>query len=78
MCIVNSFDVILMQDLLRKLLVLDRTKRLGCMHSGAQDIKNHDWFKSIDWAKAEAGELKPSFVPSVIELKLSLLYLFTY
>ncbi|KAJ8974336.1 hypothetical protein NQ317_005677 [Molorchus minor] len=37
------------KDLVKKLLVQDRTKRLGNMKSGAEDIKRHRWFKGIDW-----------------------------
>ena len=33
------------KDLIRKLLVVDRTKRIGNLKSGADDIKNHKWFK---------------------------------
>ena len=37
------------KDLIKKLLVSDRTKRLGTMKNGAEDIKRHKWFKSINW-----------------------------
>lgn len=37
------------KDLVKKLLVLDRTKRLGNMKNGADDIKRHRWFKHLDW-----------------------------
>ena len=33
------------KDLIRKLLVIDRTKRIGNLKNGADDIKNHKWFK---------------------------------
>ena len=33
------------KDLIRKLLVIDRTKRIGNLKNGAEDIKNHKWFK---------------------------------
>ena len=29
------------RDLIKKLLVQDRTKRLGCMKGGAEDVMNH-------------------------------------
>lgn len=37
------------KDLLKKLLVIDRTKRLGNLKGGAEDIKKHKWFKNTDW-----------------------------
>lgn len=37
------------KDLVKKLLVQDRTKRLGNMKNGADDVKRHRWFKNLDW-----------------------------
>lgn len=37
------------KDLVKKLLVPDRTKRMGNMKNGADDIKRHRWFKHLDW-----------------------------
>ncbi|KAJ3007479.1 hypothetical protein HKX48_009104 [Thoreauomyces humboldtii] len=37
------------KDLIRKLLTSDRTKRLGNLKGGASDIRNHKWFKGVDW-----------------------------
>ena len=37
------------KDLVKKLLVPDRTKRIGNMKNGAEDIKRHRWFKHLDW-----------------------------
>lgn len=37
------------KDLLSKLLVVDITKRLGCMRGGAFEIKSHPWFAGITW-----------------------------
>lgn len=51
------------RDLISKLLVADRTQRFGCLKDGAQDIKDHKWFASIDWGKCFARGLKPPFVP---------------
>ena len=34
------------QDLVKKLLTADRTKRFGCLKDGAEDIKRHKWFKT--------------------------------
>lgn len=53
------------KDLIKKLLVQDRTKRLGNMKSGADDIKRHRWFKGIDWQEVLMRKLKPPIVPKV-------------
>ena len=37
------------KDLVKRLLTADRTKRLGCLKDGAEDIKRHKWFKGFDW-----------------------------
>ncbi|KAJ3194934.1 hypothetical protein HK101_001544 [Irineochytrium annulatum] len=37
------------KDLIKKLLTADRTKRLGNLKAGAEDIKKHKWFRGVDW-----------------------------
>ncbi|CAO3671588.1 unnamed protein product [Rhizopus stolonifer] len=37
------------KDLLKKLLVIDITRRLGNLKGGADDIKKHKWFRHTDW-----------------------------
>jgi len=37
------------KDLIKGLLALDHTKRLGTLKHGVQDIKKHKWFKGVDW-----------------------------
>lgn len=37
------------KDLVKKLLVPDRVKRLGNMKNGAEDVRRHRWFKHLDW-----------------------------
>lgn len=53
------------KDLIKKLLVSDRTKRLGTMKNGAEDIKRHKWFKSINWDIVPLKKLEPPIVPKV-------------
>ena len=53
------------QDLVNKLLVKDRTKRIG---SGADDyleIMNHSFFKDVDIDKFLAQDIKPPYKPTV-------------
>jgi len=53
------------KDLIEKLLVVDPSRRLGCRSgpNGAEEIKSHPWFKSIDWisvmTKSKAGPVNP-------------------
>ncbi|XP_063704204.1 cAMP-dependent protein kinase catalytic subunit 3 [Culicoides brevitarsis] len=54
------------KDLLKKLLVQDRVKRLGSMKNGAEDIKRHRWFKQVDWDQVLARKMKPPIIPRVI------------
>ncbi|KAL8190216.1 UNVERIFIED_CONTAM: hypothetical protein K2H54_043991, partial [Gekko kuhli] len=53
------------KDLIKKLLVVDRTRRLGNMKNGADDVKRHRWFRSIDWDAVPQRKLKPPIVPKV-------------
>uniref|UniRef100_A0A182P500 AGC-kinase C-terminal domain-containing protein n=1 Tax=Anopheles epiroticus TaxID=199890 RepID=A0A182P500_9DIPT len=54
------------KDLVKKLLVLDRTKRLGNMKNGAEDVKRHRWFKHLDWNVVIRKQLKPPIVPTYV------------
>jgi len=63
----SSFDPVA-ADLISKLLVIDITKRLGCMRGGAADVKQHPWFAGLDWDalyhKRMTGPLCPSVAAS--------------
>jgi serine/threonine protein kinase len=37
------------KDLVKKLLTSDRSKRLGNLKGGPDDIKKHKWFRGVDW-----------------------------
>mmetsp|Transcript_35716 Transcript_35716/g.57772 ORF Transcript_35716/g.57772 Transcript_35716/m.57772 type:complete len:332 (+) Transcript_35716:75-1070(+) len=54
------------KDLIKKLLVADKTKRLGCLKNGAEDIKRHKWFKGMDWAALYAKQIRS---PLAIDVK---------
>ena len=50
------------------LLTADRLKRIGCLKSGAEDIKKHKWFRGLNWAalynkQMEAASVN-AFVPT--------------
>ena len=40
-------------DLLKKILVKDPLKRLGCGAKGMKEIMDHTWFKTLNWEKLE-------------------------
>ncbi|XP_063068924.1 cAMP-dependent protein kinase catalytic subunit PRKX-like [Engraulis encrasicolus] len=53
------------KDLIKKLLMVDKTKRLGNLRNGAEDVKKHRWFKPVDWDVVPQRRLKPPIVPKV-------------
>lgn len=48
-----------------QLLQKDPSKRLGNGPTGSRDVKQHKWFKNINWRKLEMREVTPKFVPAV-------------
>jgi len=53
------------KSLLEGLLTRDVEKRLGSGAEGGKAIKNHPFFKDIDWDKLERREIEPPFKPKV-------------
>ena len=49
-------------DLIKKLCAFDVSKRLG---KNVEDIKNHEFFKDIDWVKLEKKEINPPYKPKI-------------
>ena len=49
-------------DLIQKLCTFDASKRLG---KHVEDIKNHEFFKDIDWIKLEKKEITPPYKPKI-------------
>lgn len=52
-------------SLLKGLLQKDPCQRLGSGPNGADGVKSHKWFRTINWKKLEARELLPKFRPDV-------------
>ena len=46
-----------LKDLLTQLLCKDPHKRIGVLDKS--ELKNHEWFKGIDWDKLEKKEVQP-------------------
>lgn len=53
------------KDLIKKLLTHDRTKRLGCLRNGAEDIKRHKWFGKLDWQAVYNCQMPSPYIPEV-------------
>lgn len=44
----------------------DLTRRLGNLAGGVQDIKNHPWFKGIDFKAMNLKKGRPPIVPLIL------------
>lgn len=53
------------KDLIRKLLQPDRSKRIGNLRGGADDIRKHKWFKGLDWEAVLRSEINPPILPEL-------------
>jgi len=53
------------RDLIRKLLTADRSKRIGNLKNGAEDIKKHKWNRGLNWAALYNKQLQAFIVPDV-------------
>lgn len=54
------------QSLLRGLLEREEFKRLGGTIDG-EEIKSHAFFKDVDWEKLYNREIKPPFIPDLVD-----------
>ena len=52
-------------DLLEKLLRYDPETRLGCREAGVEEIKQHPFFREIDWGLIERKGMTAPFVPVI-------------
>ena len=46
------------KDIIKLLLKRDKMKRLGCLKNGVEDIKQHHWFKGVDWNVVKSKGIK--------------------
>lgn len=54
-----------LKSLLRKMLMKDPLKRLGNLKNKAKDIKEHRWYKSIDWNLILNRKVKAPYIPKI-------------
>ena len=53
------------KDLIKKLLVLNPSERLGSGPDGAEKVKNHPYFKGVVWKDVLQKKIKPPFIPKL-------------
>ena len=53
------------KSLIKHLLEPDLSKRYGNLKNGVDDIKNHAFFRSMNWDKLLRQEIEPSFIPKI-------------
>ena len=53
------------KDLITQLLIVDPSQRLGQGPDGSQKIKNHPFFKGVNWKDAAERKIKPPFIPKL-------------
>jgi len=49
----------------KHLLVADLSKRYGNLKNGFNDIKNHRWFKNLNWEKLKKKMIPVPYKPIV-------------
>lgn len=53
------------KTLIKRLLVVEPTKRYGSLKAGVYDIKNTKWFSDIDWPALFHKKIEPPYIPEV-------------
>jgi serine/threonine protein kinase len=49
----------LARDLVRRLLQADLSRRCGCLAGGAADVRQHAWFRAVDFGALKARRASP-------------------
>lgn len=52
-------------DFISKLVVVERSNRLGKGQNGSDDVKKHTWLRYINWSDVYYRRLKPPILPKV-------------
>ncbi|KAI8971104.1 camp-dependent protein kinase 1 [Pilobolus umbonatus] len=53
------------KDLLKRLITPDLSRRYGNLKRGADDIKDHRWFSSIDYIKLANRQVRAPYIPTI-------------
>ena len=53
------------KDLVRRLLHVNQTRRLGCLRDGAADVVKHLWFERVDWTAIAERRAQAPWKPPV-------------
>ncbi|CAD6993010.1 unnamed protein product [Ceratitis capitata] len=55
-----------LKNLIENLLQVDLSKRFGSLINGNKDIKDHEWFKPINWFSILNQEMPAPYVPQIV------------
>ncbi|GIL55155.1 hypothetical protein Vafri_10744 [Volvox africanus] len=53
------------RDLIHRLLQVEPSQRLGCTKEGVQAIKDHDWFRNLEWGYIATKAYMPPYIPKI-------------
>lgn len=53
------------KELIQEFLQPDRSRRLGNLGGGVEDVLLHPWFRGVDWGALERGEIRAPLIPQV-------------